>query len=266
MPIEIQSRFSFTAKQPADVLLQFAAAAIPEQRVLDSHSDLSPADHVANIPAQDDIGERVWLRLGGRFEVSYSARVEVGRLLADLETLARMEPHQLPAEAVQYLFDSRYCPAERFQPFVDAEFGSLTGGARVRAMRNWIAEHLTYAPGTSNPTTTALDTFVERRGICRDYAHLLVTLARASAIPARYCSVYAPGVDPQDFHAVAEVFLADPTTPGGGAWHIVDATGMADPVDAVKIGVGRDAADVSFMTVFGEVDFEDKMVAVSKVP
>jgi transglutaminase-like putative cysteine protease len=167
---------------------------------------------------------------------------------------------------VQYLFDSRYCPAERFQPFVEAEFGGLTGGTRVLAMRDWIASHLSYTPGTSNPTTTALDTFVERRGICRDYTHLLVTLARASAIPARYCSVYAPGVEPQDFHAVAEVFLADPTIPGGGAWHLVDATGMADPADTVKIGVGRDAADVSFMTVFGEVEFEDKMVAVSKVP
>ncbi|MBO9519560.1 MAG: transglutaminase family protein [Porphyrobacter sp.] len=266
MPIEIQSRFSFAAKHPADVLLQFAAAAIPEQQVLDGQSTLSRADHIANIPAQDDIGERVWLRLSGKFEVSYSATVKVNRLLADLGTLARLEPHELPAETVQYLFDSRYCPAERFQSFVDAEFGDLTGGARVLAMRDWIAGHLSYEPGSSNATTTALDTFVERRGICRDYSHLLVTLARASAIPARYCSVYAPNVEPQDFHAVAEVFLADPTTPGGGAWHIVDATGMAHPADTVKIGVGRDAADVSFMTVFGEVEFADKMVAVSKVP
>jgi transglutaminase-like putative cysteine protease len=266
MPIEILSRFSFTARQPADVLLQFAAAQIPEQRVLDSRTHLSQAHHVANIPAQDDIGERVWLHLSGRFEVSYSATVEVNRLLADIPTLAKLEPHELPAEAVQYLFDSRYCPAERFQPFVEGEFGNLSGGSRIWAMHNWIAEHLSYSPGSSNPKTTALDTFVERRGICRDYTHLLVTLARASAIPARYCSVYAPGVEPPDFHAVAEVFLADPTTPGGGAWHIVDATGMADPASAVKIGVGRDAADVSFMTAFGEVDFDDKMVAVSKVP
>jgi transglutaminase-like putative cysteine protease len=83
-------------------------------------------------------------------------------------------------------------------------------------------------------------------------------------VPARYCSVYAPGVDPPDFHAVAEVFLADPTTPGGGAWHIVDATKMADPADTVKIGVGRDAADVSFMTVFGEAQFEGNQVSVKK--
>ena len=92
----------------------------------------------------------------------------------------------------------------------------------------------------------------------------LVTLARASAIPARYVSCYAPGVDPPDFHAVAEVFLADPTVTGGGAWHLIDATGMAEPADTVKIGVGRDAADVSFMTVFGEAHFEDKQVSATK--
>ena len=92
----------------------------------------------------------------------------------------------------------------------------------------------------------------------------MVTLARASAIPARYVSCYAPGVDPPDFHAVAEVFLADPAVPGGGAWHLVDATEMADPAETVKIGVGRDAADVSFMTVFGDARFEDKEVSVTK--
>ena len=91
-----------------------------------------------------------------------------------------------------------------------------------------------------------------------------MTLARASGIPGRYCSVYAPGVDPPDFHAVAEVFLADPTIAGGGAWQIVDPTEMADPAETVKIGVGRDAADVSFMTVFGEAPFGDKNVSVTK--
>ena len=62
---------------------------------------------------------------------------------------------------------------------------------------------------------------------------------------------------------MAEVFLADPSVPGGGAWHLVDATGMADPAKMVKIGVGRDAADVSFMTVFGNAELRDKMVAVT---
>jgi len=263
VPIDIAAHFVFTLARASDVLLQFEAAAIPEQEVQRPQVRLPSSEHTARIPAQDDIGERIWLRTQGRCEVDYTARAEVRRLLADLSTLARLEPHQLPGEAVQYLFDSRYCPADRFQSFVQAEFGGTHGGVRIVAMRDWIADNFTYAPG-STPSTTALDSFVERRGICRDYAHVMVTLARASAIPARYVSCYAPGVDPPDFHAVAEVFLADPHVPGGGAWHLVDATGMADAADTVKIGVGRDAADVSFMTVFGAAHFEWSAVTVSK--
>jgi transglutaminase-like putative cysteine protease len=263
MPIAISARFAFSLERLSDVLLQFEAAAIPEQRIVASRSTMSEAEHIARIAAQDQIGERIWLQVNGRFEVSYSAQVEVKRLLADIGALDRLEPHELPAEAVQYLLDSRYCPADRFQPFVEAEFGGLTGGRRIMAMRDWIAGNFSYEPGSSTTNTTALDSFVERRGICRDYAHVLITLARAAAIPARYVSCYAPGVDPPDFHAVAEVFLADPTIPSGGAWHLVDATGMADPATTVKIGVGRDAADVSFMTVFGDACFEDKEVSAT---
>lgn len=264
MPIDVSARFAFALDRPTDVLLHFEAAAIPEQTILASECTLPEAEHVARVAAQDAIGERIWLRLGGACEVRYDARVAVDRLLPDLAALGRIEPHNLPGETVQYLLDSRYCPADRFQPFVDAEFGGLTGGARVLAMRDWIAAKFRYVPGTSTANTTALDSFIERRGICRDYAHVMVTLVRASAIPARYCSVYAPNVTPPDFHAVAEVFLADPGTPGGGAWYIVDATGMADPGETVKIGVGRDAADVSFMTVFGETLFESCNVLVRK--
>jgi transglutaminase-like putative cysteine protease len=264
MPIDIFARFAFSVDRLSDVLLQFEAAAIPEQRILASRCDMSKADHIARIAAHDEIGERIWLHVEGRFEVSYTAQVEVKRLLADVAALDRLEPHELPAEAVQYLLDSRYCPADRFQPFVEAEFGGTHGGQRIAAIRDWIAGNFSYEP-VSTTSTTALDSFVERRGICRDYAHVLVTLARASAIPARYVSCYAPGVDPPDFHAVAEVFLADPLIPGGGAWHLVDATGMADPAETVKIGVGRDAADVSFMTVFGEARFEDKKVSATKI-
>jgi transglutaminase-like putative cysteine protease len=264
MPIDISVRFAFSLDKLSDVLLQFEAAAIPEQRILVRNTRITDAEHIARIAAQDSIGERIWLHVEGRCEVTYTARTAIRRLLPDIAALARLEPHELPAQAVQYLFDSRYCPAERFQPFVETEFDGTEGGQRIVAIRDWIAGRFTYEPGSSDSTTTALDSFVQRRGICRDYAHVLVTLARASAIPARYASVYAPGVDPPDFHAVAEVFLADPTIPGGGAWYLVDATGMADPADTVKIGVGRDAADVSFMTVFGEARFEEKEVLVSK--
>jgi len=262
MIIEISARFAFSLPQPGDVLLQFEAADIPEQSIIRSHCDIGQPAHLARIPAQDDIGERIWLHAEGRHDVDYTASVEVRRILSELAGLDRLPPHKLPGEAVQYLFDSRYCPASRFQPFVDAEFGALDGGQRLLAMRDWVAQHFAYVPGSSTAQTTALDSFVERRGICRDYAHVMVSLARAAAMPARYVSVFDPGVTPQDFHAVAEVFLADPAVSGGGAWHIVDATGMADPAKSVKIGVGRDAADVSFMTTFGEAEFLDKQVTV----
>ena len=138
----------------------------------------------------------------------------------------------------------------------------LQGGALVAAMRDWIHDHLSYVPGASNADTTASDTFIRREGVCSDYAHLMITLTRAAGIPARIASVYALGVDPPDFHAVAEVFLGNG---GGGEWHLVDPTGMASEGAMAKIGVGRDAADVSFLTAFGEARMIEQSVEVSAV-
>ena len=262
MPIDISAKFAFHLERPTDLLLQFEAAAIPEQKILSSDTKLGKSQHIARVPAQDSIGERIWIRAEGDYQVEYNASVSVERLVPDLDGLKRMDPHDLPGEAVEYLFDSRYCQADRMQSFVADRFGHLDGGAKVLAMCDWMAENFQYEPGVSNSTTTALDTFVERRGICRDYAHVMVCFARASTIPARYVSCYAPGVEPPDFHAVAEVFLNDPTTPGGGAWYIVDGTGMAQADKTAKTGIGRDAADVSFLTSFGISQFKTCEVAV----
>lgn len=263
MPISIETRFRFSADRPTDVLLQFEAAALPEQTLRDCTTELSQSEHIGRIPALDNIGERVWVRADGPFEVHHRATAEIDRLVSDIGTLDRLDLHKLPGEAVNYLFDSRYCPGDRFQSFVAAEFSGVTGGAKVVAMHDWIADHFSYVPGSSTVTTTALDSFVERQGICRDYAHVLISFARAAGIPARFVSCYAPGVTPQDFHAVAEVFLSDPDISGGGAWYLVDATGMASAADILKIGVGRDAADVSFLTSFGPTSFLDKTVEVT---
>ncbi|MEL7729119.1 transglutaminase family protein [Citromicrobium bathyomarinum] len=264
MAIIIDSRFVFTAEQATDCLLQFEAADIPEQRLLSRNTDLTETEHFARVPAQGDIGERIWLCAQGRIEVQHHARVEIDRQIVELRSLEQLPPHKMPAAAVDYLFDSRYCGADRFQNFVDDCFDGTSGGARIQAIRDWVAKNLSYTPGSSGPNTTALDSFVERRGICRDYAHLVITLARASAIPARYVACYAPDVTPPDFHAVAEVFLNDPQTEGGGTWQLVDATDMATPDEIVKIGIGRDAADVSFLTSFGLVELCEKNVQVSR--
>lgn len=266
MPFLIESSFRFRAEQPTDVVLQFEVADIPEQKLRDVSTELSSSPHIARVPAQDDIGERILICATGEFEATHRAKVDLDRLtVPDLKTLDQLAAHDLPGEAIEYLLDSRYCPADRFQSFVAEEFGDMRGGAAAMAMHDWIAAHFTYTPGSSDANTTALDSFVERHGICRDYAHVMVTFARAAGIPARFVSCYAPRVTPQDFHAVAEVFLSDPTIEGGGAWHLLDATGMANADEIVKIGVGRDAADVSFMTSFGMTEFLDKTVSVTQV-
>lgn len=255
MRLSIHSRLDYSFAEPTDVLLQLEAAHIPEQVVEKAHIDISPCEHFARVPAQDLIGDRIWVLADGRLTVDYKATVSIQRILTDCVDLPRIEPRLLPGETVQYLMGSRYCPSDQFQTFVEAEFGNLSGGSRVMAMRDWIERKFSYVPGVSNSETTALDTFVRREGICRDYAHVLITLARASGIPARIASVYALGVEPQDFHAVAEIFL-------GGEWHLVDATGMAEEAGMAKIGVGRDAADVSFLTAYGLATLNSQQVLV----
>lgn len=254
--LQIHVQLDYSLPRACDLLLQIEAAAIPEQRIDETQLDLSPCEHFARVPAQDHIGERIWLRKEGRLHVDYRAVVGIERIVRDPATLPALPPHRLPGETVQYLLPSRYCPSHQFTDFVEGQFGSLEGGAKLAAMRDWVAGHLSYVPGSSNSETNAADTFHAGKGVCRDFAHLLITLARAGEIPARFASVYAPGVKPPDFHAVAEVFL-------GGEWHLVDATGMAKEAGMAKIGIGRDSGDVAFLTAFGPLLMNSQSVAVT---
>lgn len=249
--VHLQYRFS----QPTDLLLQIEAADLADQTVRQTHISFSEVENVSRITADDGLGERIWLRADGLFQCDYRADIQINRPVRDLSTLPATPPHQLSGEAVRYLMPSRYCPSDEFQTFVAAEFGHLSGGAQIAAMRDWIEQSFQYVPGVSNAQTTAMDSFVQRQGICRDYAHVLVTLARAATIPARFASVYAPGVTPPDFHAVAEVYL-------DGAWHLVDPTSMATPHDIVRIGIGADAANVAFLNIFGQAEFVAQSVSV----
>jgi transglutaminase-like putative cysteine protease len=258
MKLRIRADLDYQLDVPTDVLLQLEAALIPEQIIEQAWIDLSPCEHFARVSGQDGIGERIWLRAHGQLLVTYEAVVTVQRLADDWRMLERVPSHLLTGETVPYLLPSRYCPSDRLWTFAAAEFDGLEHGAQILAMRDWIAEHLHYVPGSSDSATTAADTFITRQGICRDYAHLLITFARSVGIPARIASVYALGVDPPDFHAVAEIFL-------GGNWHLVDATGMAQDGAMAKIGVGRDAADVAFLTSFGSTTMNAQSVSVEQI-
>lgn len=258
MPIKIHTRLFYTFPSPTDVLLQVEAANMPDQTVGTPELWLTPTEHFARVEGHDEIGQRIWLRSGEELALDYYATVDVRRPNLDIAKLPETLPHLLPGETVDYLMPSRFCPSDRFAEFTASEFAGLCGGPCVAAIRDWVAQNMTYVPGVSNAQTCATDTFVQRQGVCRDYAHLVVALCRAVAVPARLCAVYAPDVTPPDFHAVAEVFLA-------GQWHLIDATGMASADSIVVIGVGRDAADVPFLSSFGAATMIEQKVEVERV-
>ena len=111
----------------------------------------------------------------------------------------------------------------------------------MAAVREWVHKRLQYLSGSSRFIDGAVETYLARQGVCRDFAHLVIALLRARGVPARIASVYAPGLTPMDFHAVAEVAL-------DGTWEVVDATERAARQTLLRVATGRDAADTAFLT------------------
>jgi transglutaminase-like putative cysteine protease len=259
MRLQIDVDLDYQFPEPADVLLAVEVAQLPDQILIEDLLTVDGASGpLAPVAGQDGIGRRTWLNASGRLRATYRATVDVTRTPAPIGALPICRHADLPAEAIAYLWPSRYCESDRFETFVEQSFGDLDGGAKLLAMRDWIHGELAYAPGTSDTTTTAADAFVARQGVCRDFAHLLASFARAAGVPARLTSAYALGLKPQDFHAVVEVWL-------DGAWHFLDATGLAPAEGFVRIGVGRDATDIAFMTIFGSAVMNGQSVTVTRV-
>lgn len=258
MRLSIDVHLDYAFPEPADVLLQVEAAALPDQRI-EFESLVIHSDHPIRAVAGDDgIGQRCWARAEQRLVANYRAIVAVERPPIDIAGLPDTPVRALPPETIRYLLPSRYCESDRLEHFVRRQFPGLAGGALAMTLIDWVRGALEYSSTGTERGGSALTTFAERRGVCRDYAHLLVALARAAEIPARCVAVYAPGVDPPDFHAAAELWLA-------GAWHLVDATGMADRSDMVRVAVGRDATDIAFMTIFGTAHLFAQTVTVRRL-
>ncbi|GAA3204851.1 transglutaminase-like domain-containing protein [Microbacterium terregens] len=178
----------------------------------------------------------------GRLVASYDASIH-GEAAA---TVAN------PTDLITYRRPSRYAESDTLGPTAYAEFGGITDPAELlSSVSSWVGTRLVYVSGSSLPTDGATRTLLARQGVCRDYAHLTVALLRALNVPARVVSVYAPGLYPMDFHAVAEAWIQD-------AWYVVDATTLAPRSTLVRIATGRDAADSAFLTVVsGRADLVD---------
>ena len=167
MRLSIDVTLDYNIDDSAEILLQVEAAAMTDQHLEHQDMRVFSADPIRAVPGESAIGQRTWARGTGHFRVEYKAIVAIDRASVDFADLPATPMWQVPGDAVQYLMPSRYCESDRFEGFVHAQFGALTGGALAAAIGIWVQANLTYKSGSSAGETTALRTFADRRGVCR---------------------------------------------------------------------------------------------------
>ncbi len=239
--------------------LLVAAARRPQLQVQDGLAVTVDGVGHASAPVVDhqEDGQRTHLLElpVGAVSITYDAQVSRSATAVDVQPAASAD------EQLRSLRPSRYCPSDRIGGWAQREFGEPVppedreGQAELaRAITSWVFERTDYVLGSSDGTDSAIDTLLTSQGVCRDFAHLVITICRALDLPARFASVYAPGLTPMDFHAVAEVCI-------GGQWYVHDATVLAPRSALTRIATGRDAADTAFVTVYrGRAEFTGSSV------
>lgn len=253
--IRVGSELLYDVRQPTTFLFKILAGWTDHQFVADENIQLTPQLHVENsqVGMEGNRMQRVFVQ-PCQLSLQYQATVELTPEVHQASDVAETNVSEMPPEVLTYMNPSRYCESDVLGRFAFEEFGSLQRGfGRVQAICDWVYEHLDYSPGSTGPTTTAADVLLQRTGVCRDYAHLMITLCRGVGIPARYVSGYAVNLQPPDYHGFVETFL-------GGGWYLFDPTRLASTSGLVRIGVGRDAADVAFATLTGSAILQKKSV------
>jgi transglutaminase-like putative cysteine protease len=242
--VEVSAQMDWSARSPGSAVLLVRAAHSPDQRIVEEELDLEGA-RLEDGPVREDGARPVRIHAGGGpVRLRYRALVEVepaGRhAVADGRRVP--ESRELPFELLPWTLPSRYAPSDALAPTAQTELGL---GPRERALlpaaAEWVRSRIAYIPGASDAYTAADETLLRRQGVCRDMAHLGVSLLRGLDVPARVVACYAPFLEPPDFHALVEAH-------DGEAWRLLDATGLAPVESVVRIATGRDAADVAWAT------------------
>lgn len=258
----ISSRLNYTLSKPVDFLFLLQVAKSPAQTITHERFAISTEPPLSTFEAIGPLNRAVRTRIdAGTTTVEYEAEVEVAPGQYDPGSVNEFAFAELPPEALVYLLPSRYCPSDLFTEIAEQRFQELPRGyTRALAISDWVNAELAYVGGSTGPHSTAADAFQQKEGVCRDFAHLAISVCRAAGIPARYVSVYADGLSPPDFHAVTQVFLQGPD---GGNWFTLDPTHMSSPDAVARIAVGRDAADVAFAWTQDNCDSTSPEVKVS---
>jgi transglutaminase-like putative cysteine protease len=252
------------ANQPSDFILNIHAAQTAHQKVIAESLNINQP--VIQADYSDTTCGTRFIRFNahpGSLIIQYAATVDIDHYVEAPARIEETPVSQLPLSVLSYIYPSRYCQSDRLHRFATREFGHLRQGYwRVQAIQDWVRQRTTFMSGSSNVSTSAVDTLIEQVGVCRDFAHLMIALCRAVNIPARFVTGIDYGADPAmgptDFHAYVEVFL-------GGRWYLFDPSGVSPPMGLVRIGTGRDASDVSFATIFGDVRSYAPMINIEAV-
>lgn len=192
----------------------------------------------------------------GRLRIRVASQVHTEAEIAVDPTASLMPIETLPDAVLGFLLPSRYCPADRLQAKAAEIVGNATPGyAQVEAIRRWIHSTLEYRYGVSDASTDALGTLADGAGVCRDFSHVGIALARALRIPARMVVGYLYQLDPMDLHAWFEAWV-------GGRWYTFDATQAEPRGGRVVLAYGRDAADVAFLSNYGDLQTVEMQVRV----
>lgn len=240
---------SYEVKSPTVFIFNLEVARLVRHHDLVERLVITP-DHERRTHVVPDIRNRYFSieAQPGPLNVRYEADVTLDVFRADPNTIDEVPLNAIPLDIMPFLLPSRFVPSDRLAAFAQREFGEQhMGHRRVTAICNWIYNNIDYQRGASNEQTTATESLIKRAGVCRDFSHIGIAFCRALNIPARYVSCYAYGLEPRDFHAVFEAYL-------GGRWWLFDATRQANLDGLVRIGVGRDAAEIAFASPFGEME------------
>lgn len=243
---KVGSRIVYQVENPTTFLFNISVAFSEHQPIVSESLHVEPFHKIEEC-AISPLGNRM-VRLSvppGDLTISYEATVNLNAAQFEATDVGETIYERLPADVLTYLNPSRYCESDQLLDFAMHQFGTLLPGySRVTAICNWTYTELSYTAGSTGPTTTACDVLKLKQGVCRDFAHVAISLCRAMGIPARYVAGYAVNLNPPDFHGFFEAYLDD-------RWFLFDATRLAPGGGFVRMGTGRDAADVAFGTIRG---------------
>ncbi|MEP7109187.1 MAG: transglutaminase family protein [Ferruginibacter sp.] len=248
MKFEVWSELQYEVSIPTTFIFNIQVSPTSSQAIIEEKLITDPFFQMEEFTSSTGEARFVRLQVPDKisFKISYNAIVDLHYNVIDQQKLLKTVPvNRLDADVIPYLFPSRYCQSDKLQKLATKEFGNIENAyAKVSAINEWIYNNVEYTGGVTNSSTSAHDTLTERVGVCRDFAHLGITLCRALSIPARYFTGYAYNLNPPDFHACFEAYI-------GGEWIFFDPTKLVPANGLIKIASGRDAADAAVASIFG---------------